>query len=386
MDLFFQYIKMTGFYLSRLNETFYVYLDIHTNLSWPIVFLMWLVYVILKGYISDKQLTALELLKLLGYYMVILLCIVASYTDIDEIRRRANPEYSFFMITSTAMVLVLILSFLGASKDINKKAKWILISLYIPILTIILTNGRILQERTDYLKNLIPRSDTHFLDLKGEFDIDSIAIGGRISHDQVKEVEEIIKRHHAVKECAIVAKKDYDNLVKPMACVVLKNSDDKTETVKREIYEFFADEVRKYRVPDDMYPHWFDFVSENKLPPMKYNEFYNREMKKILEMQTKAVRKAAVIFTKDSEKNDKPKAFVMLQDDVLPSENLKKELGKYVIEEMTKRHKISRYMYPNWIEFVDELPKGSDGSTEYYKLQKKFKNWSNFFRMNKDTD
>ena len=152
MDIFFHYIKSMGFYLSRLNETFYLPLDIHTNISWPIVFLMWLVYVILKNYISDKQLTALELLKLLGYYVIILLCIVASYTDIDEIRRRANPEYSFFIITATAMVLVLIISTLGASKDINKKAKWILISLYVPILSIILSNGRILQERADYLK------------------------------------------------------------------------------------------------------------------------------------------------------------------------------------------------------------------------------------------
>jgi acyl-coenzyme A synthetase/AMP-(fatty) acid ligase len=119
---------------------------------------------------------------------------------------------------------------------------------------------------------------------------------------------------------------------------------------------------------------------------MKYDEFYNREMKRILQMQTKTVRKASVINTQDEQKNYRPRAFIALQDDVLPSENLKKELGKYVIEEMTKRHRISRYLYPNWIEFVDELPKSGDGSTEYYKVQKKFKNWSNFFQMERDGD
>ncbi|HAO20136.1 MAG: hypothetical protein BWK80_22065 [Desulfobacteraceae bacterium IS3] len=386
MEIFFTYIKYAGYYISRLNETLYFHLNIQTVIAWPVIFLMWLIYLILNNYISDKQLTALEFIKLLFYYMVILLSIIASYSNIDVIRGRANPEYAFFVITATAMVLVILIAFLGTSKDINKKARWILIALYMPVLTIILTNGRILDERSNILRDLIPRSESHFWDLRGEFD--DISVGGKISAEHKKQVEEIISRFPAVKECAVVAKQDeYDRMVKPCACVVMKNSNDKTEDKKKEIKEFFRDEVRKMRLPDNMYPHWIDFVNEGKLPDMKKgkDERYNWLIKKTMEKQTKIVRKCTVLSMKDENHVNRPRAHVVLQPDIEATENLKRELGKFVIEEINKRHRPSFFMYPQWIEFYDELPK-RDGTVEYYKLQKKVRNWSNYFLMNRDEE
>jgi len=167
----------------------------------------------------------------------------------------------------------------------------------------------------------------------------------------------------------------------------MKNSNDKTEDKKKEIKEFFRDEVRKMRLPDNMYPHWIDFVNEGKLPDMKKgkDERYNWLIKKTMEKQTKIVRKCTVLSMKDENHVNRPRAHVVLQPDIEATENLKRELGKFVIEEINKRHRPSFFMYPQWIEFYDELPK-RDGTVEYYKLQKKVRNWSNYFLMNRDEE
>jgi len=387
-DLLFMYIKYAGYYLSRLNETLYFHLNIQTVIPWPIIFLMWLIYLILQNYISDKVLTATEYLKLLFFYMMILMTIVASYANIDIVRHRANPEYAFFVITGTALFLVILIAFLGAQKDVTKKAKWILIALYIPVLTIILTNGRILDERADSLKNILPRSESHFWNLHGEFDAMNMSVGGKVSPEQRTQVEDIINRHPAVRECALITKQDdYDKMIKSCICVVMKNVNDRTEDKKKEIKEFFREEVRKMRLPDNMYPHWIDFVNEGKLPDMKKgkDEKYNWLIKRTMERFTKVVRKCTVLSMRDDNHVDRPRAFVVLQPDIEPTENLKRELGKLVIEDINKRYRPSFYIYPQWIEFYDELPK-KDGAIEYYKLQKNTKNWSKFFLMNRDEE
>ncbi len=80
-------------------------------------------------------------------------------------------------------------------------------------------------------------------------------------------------------------------------------------------------------------------------------------------VENPAVLEAAVIGNEDDKGLVKPKAFVILRDGFEPSEDLNKELKKWVQDRMAK------YKYPRWIEFVKELPKSSTGKIQRFKLR-----------------
>lgn len=75
------------------------------------------------------------------------------------------------------------------------------------------------------------------------------------------------------------------------------------------------------------------------------------------------VLEAAVVPYEDKYGNLKPKAFVVLQQDIAVSEQLADELKDYV------KSNIENWKYPRWIEFVDELPKTATGKIQRYKLR-----------------
>ena len=75
------------------------------------------------------------------------------------------------------------------------------------------------------------------------------------------------------------------------------------------------------------------------------------------------VLEAAVVPCEDEHGNKKPKAFVILQQDVSPSGQLADELKDYV------KNSIENWKYPRWIEFINELPKTATGKIQRYKLR-----------------
>ena len=70
------------------------------------------------------------------------------------------------------------------------------------------------------------------------------------------EIESTIMQHPEVLEAAIIAKKDSDDLLKPMAFVVLKNETTNADNLAKEIQEFVKDKISRYK-----YPRWIEFVS-----------------------------------------------------------------------------------------------------------------------------
>jgi 4-hydroxybenzoate-CoA ligase len=76
-----------------------------------------------------------------------------------------------------------------------------------------------------------------------------------------------------------------------------------------------------------------------------------------------AVFETAVIGHKDEKGLTKPKAFIILREGIEPSDELAKELQKWVLERLAK------YKYPRWIEFVKELPKSSTGKIQRFRLR-----------------
>ena len=76
-----------------------------------------------------------------------------------------------------------------------------------------------------------------------------------------------------------------------------------------------------------------------------------------------AVLEAAVVGHADSDGLVKPKAFVVLTDPDLASEELQAELKVFV------KARLAPYKYPRWIEFLRELPKTATGKIQRFRLR-----------------
>ena len=71
------------------------------------------------------------------------------------------------------------------------------------------------------------------------------------------EIESVLIEHPAVREAAIVARQDSDELIKPQACVVLKDGVTGTADLARELQEFIVT-----RLPIYKRPRWVEFFTE----------------------------------------------------------------------------------------------------------------------------
>ena len=77
----------------------------------------------------------------------------------------------------------------------------------------------------------------------------------------------------------------------------------------------------------------------------------------------KSVLEAAVIAHKDKDNLIKPKAFIVLKDNITINEGLEIELNNHVKKQLTP------FKYPRWYEFCSELPKTATGKIQRYKLR-----------------
>jgi benzoate-CoA ligase len=80
-------------------------------------------------------------------------------------------------------------------------------------------------------------------------------------------------------------------------------------------------------------------------------------------MSHPAVFECAVIGITDEDELVKPKAYVVLRPDQVPSDLLAAELKAFV------KQRIAPYKYPRWIEFVKDLPKTATGKIQRFKLR-----------------
>jgi benzoate-CoA ligase len=82
-------------------------------------------------------------------------------------------------------------------------------------------------------------------------------------------------------------------------------------------------------------------------------------------LQHPAVWECAVVGVEDAEGLTKPLAYVVPNIDHKPSPALETELIEYV------KHAIAPYKFPRWVEFIDQLPKGTGGKVIRYKLARR---------------
>lgn len=74
------------------------------------------------------------------------------------------------------------------------------------------------------------------------------------------------------------------------------------------------------------------------------------------------VLEAAVVSAQDENNLDKPKAFVVLQDNV-KAEGLEEALKEHV------KQAVGKWKYPRWVEVVEDLPKTATGKIQRFKLR-----------------
>lgn len=83
-----------------------------------------------------------------------------------------------------------------------------------------------------------------------------------------------------------------------------------------------------------------------------------------------AVREAAVVAREDGDGLTKAAAYVVLNAEFAPSEELSNELQELVGE------KIGGYKRPRWIEFLSEIPKTATGKLQRFKLRELQARWT----------
>jgi benzoate-CoA ligase family protein len=76
-----------------------------------------------------------------------------------------------------------------------------------------------------------------------------------------------------------------------------------------------------------------------------------------------AVREAGVVAGEDEAGLTKPAAYVVVNENYLPNDALKRELRDWVGE------KLGSYKKPKWIEYLPELPKTATGKLQRFKLR-----------------
>lgn len=76
-----------------------------------------------------------------------------------------------------------------------------------------------------------------------------------------------------------------------------------------------------------------------------------------------AILESAVVPGRDKENLVKPCAYIVLNKDFFPSEELEKEIKAYVKKEL------AHYKFPRWIYFVDDLPKTATGKVKRFELK-----------------
>lgn len=143
----------------------------------------------------------------------------------------------------------------------------------------------------------------------------------------------------------------------PTGCRYL-NDDRQTEYV-REGWNLTGD---AYIRDEDGY-FWFQARADDMIISSGYN-IAGPEVEASL-LKHPSVAESAVVGVPDEERTQLVKAFVVLRDDVAPSDEVAAELGVFVKDD------IAPYKYPRQIEFVDALPKTQTGKVQRYRLRER---------------
>jgi 2-aminobenzoate-CoA ligase len=117
-----------------------------------------------------------------------------------------------------------------------------------------------------------------------------------------------------------------------------------------------------YLVDEDGY-FWFRARTDDMIISSGYN-IAGPEVEASL-LRHPAVSECAVVGVPDESRGHAIKAFVVLREEVEPSEAMAAELQQFVKED------IAPYKYPRQVEFVESLPKTETGKVQRFRLRER---------------
>ena len=116
----------------------------------------------------------------------------------------------------------------------------------------------------------------------------------------------------------------------------------------------------KYVVDEDGYYHYLGRTDDMlKVGGIRVSPF---EVESALLAESR-VLEVAVVAQEDEAGLIKPKAYVVLKEDIAVTIELETELQAFV------KTRLAPFKYPRWIEFVDDLPKTATGKIRRFKLR-----------------
>ena len=132
--------------------------------------------------------------------------------------------------------------------------------------------------RQTIMGHWINTGDKYYRDEQGYFycagrSDDMLKVGG--IWVSPNEVESCLIEHPAVLECAVIGAPDEDNLIKPMAFVVLNKSHQASPEMENELKEFIKASLALYK-----YPRWIRFMDE--LPKTATGKFKRFELRNLV--------------------------------------------------------------------------------------------------------
>ncbi|CAG0937259.1 benzoate-CoA ligase [Thermoflexales bacterium] len=127
----------------------------------------------------------------------------------------------------------------------------------------------------------INTGDKYVCDEKGYFHCagrsdDMLKVGG--IWVSPNEVESCLIEHPAILECAVIGATDEDNLIKPMAFVVLNSQHTASEAMENELKEYVKANLAMYK-----YPRWIRFIDE--LPKTATGKIKRFELRAMIQKQ-----------------------------------------------------------------------------------------------------
>ena len=137
------------------------------------------------------------------------------------------------------------------------------------------------KSRQTMMGHWINTGDKYYRDAEGYFycagrSDDMLKVGG--IWVSPNEVEACLIQHAAVLECAVIGAPDEDNLIKPMAFVVLNRTHQASTSMENELKEFVKASLALYK-----YPRWIRFLDE--LPKTATGKFKRFELRNLITVE-----------------------------------------------------------------------------------------------------
>lgn len=373
--------------IQQLNAFMYYPIRIDTTLPLLILLMFPFLYFLIHAFYADKKLTGFEFLILMAVYSFCLGYTLLTYVDMARLMESINPGSLvdiIMLILSVAVVFVLVVisAYVGEKEYKEDEKKKVMVRkvliftiLSLPMLLLILTNGRILEKREKSLLALFPKS-SYFDDFVPVFEeTGNLVLGGVLEEEDIIRVENILKKYKLVNEAAVIGRQDVDGLVKIMALVELKigleevnklnQSEHSKDKLIRRLKDHFADELEEYQIPEDEFPKDIKFISAKKMEDIEGRRLWQAERV----LKTHPGVKDCIVVRMRSGSMRIPVAFAVMKNKSDENPVTRLQLFRYLLH----MNNLSEcYLFPKWFQFMgpNQIPKDKDNKVDRIGIQR----------------